>query len=120
MARSALEECEYHVLEGHGPTIPGAFALERFRTGIHYLVTRIAQYSGTSLVRHYGSVEGSGPPVGGKPSVPGSGHLAGAGIELANVVYRSGMTDAGGIAGAAGVSLSVPPGQSVALLSRPP
>jgi len=125
MARSALKEREDYVLEGHGPTIPGVFASERFRTEIHYLVTRIGQYLGTGLVRHYRFVVGSGPPVGGDRSAPGTrqlgtGQPAGAAIELANLVYRSGTADAGGSAGVAGVSLRVPPGQSVALLGRPP
>jgi predicted ABC-type transport system involved in lysophospholipase L1 biosynthesis ATPase subunit len=125
MARSALKEREDYVLEGHGPTIPEAFASERFRTGIRNLVTRIDRYLGNGLVRHYSFVVGSGPPVGGERSAPGTGQLgtgqpAGAVIELANLVYRSGTGDAGGSAGAAGVSLRVPPGQSVALLGRPP
>ena len=101
MARSVLEECEYHVLEGHDPTIPGVFARERFRTGIHYLVTMIAQYQGSELVRHYGFVVESGPPVGRDRPAPGTGQLAGAAIELANVVYLSGTADSGGSAGAA-------------------
>jgi putative ABC transport system ATP-binding protein len=128
MARSVLEECEYHVLEGHDPTIPGVFARERFRTGIHYLVTMIVGYQGSEVVRHYGFVVESGPPVGRERPAPGNGQLAGAAIELANVVYRNGTADpggsvgaadAGGSADAAGVSLSVPPGQSVSLLGRP-
>src|SRR5215831_10454923 len=119
MARSALKEREDYVLEGHDPTIPGVFACERFRTGINYLVSRIGQYPGSSLVGHYGFVGGSGPPAGGRRPAPGTGRLAGAAIELASVVCRSDPADAGGFAGAAGVSLSVPPGQSVALLSQP-
>ena len=119
MARSALKEREDYVLEGHDPTIPGVFAWERFRTGINYLVTTIGQYPGTVLVRHYGLVVDSGPPVGGKRATPAAGHLAGAAIELASVVCRSGPADTGGSADPAGISLSVPPGQSVALLSQP-
>ena len=68
---------------------------------------------------HYGFVGGSGPPVGGEPPTRSTGRLNGAAIELANVVYRSGTADTGGSAVATGVSLSVPPGQSVALLGRP-
>jgi hypothetical protein len=119
MARSALKERENYVLEGHDPTIPGVFARERFRTGINYLVTEIGQYPGTLLVGHYGLVADSGPPVGGKRPTPAAGHLAGAAIELASVVCRSGPADTGGSADPAGISLSVPPGQSVALLSQP-
>ena len=119
MARSALKEREDYVLEGHDPTIPGVFGWERFCTGINHLVTRIGKYLGTRLVRHYGFVVGSGPPVGGQRPAPGTGQLTGAAIELADVVWRSGTADASDSAGATGVSLSVPPGQSVALISRP-
>ena len=119
MARSALKEREDYVLEGHDPTIPGVFGWERFCTGINHLVTRIGQYPGTYLVRHYGFVVGSGPPVGGQRPAPGTGQLTGAAIELASVVCRSDTADARGLAGAAGASLRVPPGQSVALISQP-
>ena len=88
----------------------------------------IVGYQGSEVVRHYGFVVESGPPVGRERPAPGNGQLAGAAIELANVVYRNGTADpggsvgaadAGGSADAAGVSLSVPPGQSVSLLGRP-
>ena len=69
---------------------------------------------------HYGFVGGSGPPVGGQRPAPGTtGQLAGASIELVSVVWQSGPADAGGSTDPAGVSLSVPPGQSIALLSQP-
>jgi predicted ABC-type transport system involved in lysophospholipase L1 biosynthesis ATPase subunit len=119
MARSALKEREDYVLEGHDPTIPGVFGWERFRVGINHLVTRIGQYPGRELVRHYGFVVDSGPPVGGQRPAPDPGQLAGAAVELARVVFRSGPAGASGFAGTGGVSLSVPPGQSVALLSQP-
>jgi predicted ABC-type transport system involved in lysophospholipase L1 biosynthesis ATPase subunit len=64
-------------------------------------------------------VGGSGPPVGGEPPTRSTGQLNGAAIELADVVWRSGTADASDSAIATGVSLSVPPGQSVALISRP-
>jgi putative ABC transport system ATP-binding protein len=119
MARSALKEREDYVLEGHDPTIPGVFARERFHAGVNYLIAGIGQYPGTSLVGHYGLVAESGPPDSGKRPTPAAGHLAGAAIELASVVFRSGPAGASGFAGPGGVSLSVPPGQSVALLSQP-
>jgi putative ABC transport system ATP-binding protein len=66
----------------------------------------------------------SGPPAGGQPSAPGSGRGPGAAIELGSVVgpSRAGAdADAGAPgAGLPGVSLVVPPGQSLALLGQPP
>ena len=64
-------------------------------------------------MRHYGLVAGTQPPAGGDPVAPGTGQFAGVAIELADVVCR------GGARTADGVRLSVPPGQSAALLSRP-
>ena len=67
----------------------------------------------------------SGPPAGGQPSAPGSGRAPGAVIELGSVVAPSSGAGADGDPGAPGVgqpgvSLLVPPGQSLALLSQPP
>jgi ABC-type lipoprotein export system ATPase subunit len=50
--------------------------------------------------------------------VPGSGRGPGAAIELDNVVCRSSVPAAGGDSSAEGVSLQVPPGQSLALLGQ--
>lgn len=60
----------------------------------------------------------SGPPAGTQPSAPGDGRGQGAAVELDGVVPRADAM-AGGDAGAGGVSLRIPPGQSVALLSQP-
>jgi predicted ABC-type transport system involved in lysophospholipase L1 biosynthesis ATPase subunit len=51
--------------------------------------------------------------------VPGSGRGPGAAIELDNVMCRSGVPDVSGDSSAEGVSLQVPPGQSLALLGQP-
>jgi putative ABC transport system ATP-binding protein len=61
----------------------------------------------------------SGPRTGGQSSAPGSERAAGAAIRLASVVCRSGAAGAAAESGLHGVSLSVPPGQSLALLSQP-
>jgi predicted ABC-type transport system involved in lysophospholipase L1 biosynthesis ATPase subunit len=89
---------------------------------------------------HYGSMVQSGAPAGGnqhpasrlgiftdgEPAVTSSGRGPGAAIdgpgaaiELSDVVCRSSVPGAGGDSSAAGVSLQVPPGQSLALLGQP-
>jgi predicted ABC-type transport system involved in lysophospholipase L1 biosynthesis ATPase subunit len=104
MARSALEEREYHVLEGHWTDPTGVWPQSvdlietvtpvtvrqtgRFRCLIHYL--------GRADIGHYGDMVESGPP--GK----GGGSPVGAELRIT-----------------AGLSLDVPPGQSLALLSQP-
>ncbi|HTR91641.1 MAG TPA: ATP-binding cassette domain-containing protein [Trebonia sp.] len=60
----------------------------------------------------------SGPPAGTQPSEPGDGRSQGAAVELDGVVPRVDAM-AGGEAGVPGVSLRIPPGQSVALVSQP-
>jgi predicted ABC-type transport system involved in lysophospholipase L1 biosynthesis ATPase subunit len=67
----------------------------------------------------YGSVVESGPPVGREPSAPGGGQPSGVTIELRQVVCGRGSADADVVPGMTGISLVVPPGQSVALLSKP-
>jgi putative ABC transport system ATP-binding protein len=61
----------------------------------------------------------SGPPVGREPSAPGGARPSGVTIELRDVVYRRGGAQPSSLPATAGVSLVVPPGQSVALLSEP-
>jgi putative ABC transport system ATP-binding protein len=60
----------------------------------------------------------SGSPVTVPPPAASAGRGPGAAIELSNVVCRPGVPGTGD-PGVAGVSLRVPPGQSVALLSQP-
>jgi putative ABC transport system ATP-binding protein len=93
--------------------------MERFRNRINYLSRDITHYLGTLLIGQYGSVVESGPPVGREPSAPGGGRPSGVTIELHGVVHRRGGSDPGSSPAAAGVSLVIPPGQSVALLSEP-
>lgn len=69
---------------------------------------------------HDGVVVQSGPPAGGQPSAPSGGRAPGVAIELGNVVGRNSATAADTDSRAPGISLLVPPGQSVALLSQPP
>jgi putative ABC transport system ATP-binding protein len=68
---------------------------------------------------HYGLVTGTQPPAGGEPVAPVTGRFAGVPIELSDVVCWGGAVTANDVA-PEGVTLSVPPGQSVALLSQPP
>jgi putative ABC transport system ATP-binding protein len=65
-----------------------------------------------------GSVRECGSLVTEPQPASGAGRGPGAAIELQDVVCRASM--AGVNPGAAGVSLRVPPGQSMALLSQPP
>ena len=61
----------------------------------------------------------SEPPVGREPSAPGGGRPPGVTVELRDLVYLRGGAEPGRLPAAAGVSLVVPAGQSVALLSEP-
>jgi putative ABC transport system ATP-binding protein len=72
-------------------------------------------------IRQYWVVVRSGPdrPASGQPPLPSDGRIAGAAIEMREVVCRGGAAEAGHGTGAAGVSLQVPAGQSLALLSQP-
>jgi putative ABC transport system ATP-binding protein len=93
------------------------------RREVCLLNSQVTDYLGIPRIGHYGVVQ-SGPPAGGQPSAPSSGRGPGAAIELDSVVGPSragadGDPAAPG-AGLPGVSLLVPPGQSVALLSQPP
>jgi putative ABC transport system ATP-binding protein len=119
MARSTLEEREDHVLKGHSTTIPHRLVIERFRNRINYMSRDITHYLGTPSIGQYGSVVESGPPVGRAPSAPGGGRPSGVLIELHEVVCRRGGAEPGSLPPAPGISLAIPPGQSVALLSEP-
>jgi putative ABC transport system ATP-binding protein len=68
-------------------------------------------------IRHDRAVVQSGPPAGTQPSIPGDGRDQGAAVELDSVVPKADATV--GDSGVTGVSLRIPPGQSVALLSQP-
>jgi predicted ABC-type transport system involved in lysophospholipase L1 biosynthesis ATPase subunit len=94
------------------------------RREVGLLNSQVADYLGIPKFGQYGGVQ-SGPSAGGQPSAPGSGRAPGAAIELASVVGPSSVAGTDGDPGAPGaglpgVSLLVPPGQSLALLSRPP
>jgi len=67
-------------------------------------------------MRHYVSVVDSGPAIDTRPAEPGGTSERGAALTLIGVVCGS---RAPAPAAAAGVSLQVQPGQSVALLSQP-
>ena len=71
-----------------------------------------------------GFVVQSGPPEGRQPQAPPGGRGPGATVELDSIVCGSGsagarQANAAGNPGVTGVSLLLPPGQSVALLSQP-
>jgi predicted ABC-type transport system involved in lysophospholipase L1 biosynthesis ATPase subunit len=119
MARPIFEKREDHVLKGHLTTIPHRLALKRFRDRINYVNGEISHYLDTPVLRQYGSVVESGPPAGREPWESGSGQPPGVTIELRDVLSGRGGTDRQGVPAAAGVSLVVPSGQSVALLSKP-
>ena len=61
----------------------------------------------------------AGRPLAGNPRHPTAGGRPGVTIELHDVVCRRGGTEPGSLPVAVGVSLVMPPGQSVALLSEP-
>jgi predicted ABC-type transport system involved in lysophospholipase L1 biosynthesis ATPase subunit len=122
MAWPALKERQNHVLKGH-PMMILPYGRRRTLRREVCLHSQVTDYLGIPTIGHYGVVQ-SGPPSGGQPSAPGSGRGPGAAIELDSVVGPSragadGDPAAPG-AGPPGVSLLVPPGQSVALLTQPP
>jgi putative ABC transport system ATP-binding protein len=119
MARSTLEEREDHVLKGHAKTIPYRLTVERFRNRVNQVSGELSHYLGTKGMGHHWSVVESGPPVGSQPPVFGAGQTLGVTIELCDVVLGrgAGAADHGSVT--AGISLVVPSGQSVALLSKP-
>jgi putative ABC transport system ATP-binding protein len=81
------------------------------------LNSQVADYPGMVWSGMIGSVRRSGSPVTEPPPAASAGRRPGVAIELNNVVCRaSAGTDDYGVAG---VSLQVPPGQSLALLSQP-
>ena len=65
-----------------------------------------------------GYVGGIGSPVTVPPPATSAGRRPGVAIELNNVVCRASVAGPGD-SGVAGISLQVPPGQSLALLSQP-
>jgi predicted ABC-type transport system involved in lysophospholipase L1 biosynthesis ATPase subunit len=65
-----------------------------------------------------GLVGGAGSPVTMPPPATSAGRRPGVAIELSNVVCRASAASTGD-PGVAGVSLQVPPGQSLALLGQP-
>ncbi len=119
MARSILEERKDHVLKSHDTTLPRPIPVNRVGWIVGHLGSPLPDYPKLGLMGQYGAVVGSEPPLGLEPPVPGVEPSPGAAVRLSNVVCRSRAGDAPGVPGAAGISLDVPPGQSVALLSQP-
>lgn len=124
MAWPALKERQNHVLKGHPMMIRPYGRRRTLPPEVGSLNSQVTDYLGIPTIGHYGMVQ-SGPPAGGQPSAPGSGRGPGAVIELGSVVVPGSVTGADGASGASevglpGVSLLVPPGQSLALLSQPP
>jgi putative ABC transport system ATP-binding protein len=117
------------MLKGHPTMVPPYGRRRTFRRRVAFLNSQVADYLGMGSVGHYELVVQSGPPAGGQPSAPSSGRAPGAAIELGNVVGPGSVTGADGDPGTLGVSLpgvglpgvslTVPPGQSLALLSQP-
>jgi putative ABC transport system ATP-binding protein len=94
----------------------------RHRTWQHavfYLNSQVAGYPALFWSGMIGSVVGSGSPVKEPPPAASAECKPGAAVELTNVVCRASASGSAE-SGVAGVSFQVPPGQSVALLSRPP
>jgi putative ABC transport system ATP-binding protein len=91
---------------------------QTLRHVVFTLNSQVAGYPGVAWSGMIGFVRGSGSsPLAGPPpaaAVP----RPGVAIELRNVVCRTGVPGAGD-SGGAGVSLQVPPGQSLALLGQP-
>jgi putative ABC transport system ATP-binding protein len=123
------------MLKGHPTMVPPYGRRRTFRRRVGFLNSQVADYLGMWSVGHYEVVVQSGPPAGGQPSAPSSGRGPGAAIELGNVVGPGRVAGADGGSGTRsaslpdsslpdssipGVSLIVPPGQSLALLSQPP
>jgi putative ABC transport system ATP-binding protein len=79
----------------------------------------ITHYLGTPVVGQYGSVAESGPPAGGDRPAGGSGALPGVAIMLDAVVCRGGQADTSSDSTLPGITLAVPAGQSLALVSQP-
>jgi predicted ABC-type transport system involved in lysophospholipase L1 biosynthesis ATPase subunit len=124
MAWPALKERQNHVLKGHPMMILPYGRRRTLRREVGLLNSQVADYLGIPTIGQYGVVQ-SGPPAGGQPSAPGSGRGPGAAIELGSVVAPSSVAATDGDSGAPGVSvpgvsLAVPPGQTVALLGQPP
>lgn len=82
------------------------------------LNSQVPGYPGLVWSGMIGFVVGSGLPVTESPPATSAGRRPGVAIELNNVVCRASAAGTGD-SGVAGVSLQVPPGQSLALLSQP-
>ena len=83
------------------------------------LNSQVTDYPGTGWPGIIRFVRGSGSPVTEPPTTISAGERPGVAIELNNVVCRASMAGPGD-SGDGGVSLQVPPGQSLALRSKPP
>jgi predicted ABC-type transport system involved in lysophospholipase L1 biosynthesis ATPase subunit len=99
------------MLKGHPKTIPNRAFTAGDRT-VRCLNNQSANYLDWGYWGHYGRVEG-GPQAGGEPSSPNRGVT----VRLSKVVCGSQVPEDASTA--EGISLLVPPGQSVALFSQP-
>ena len=88
------------------------------RRVVFTLNSQVADYPGMGQSGMIGLVRGSGSPVTEPPPATGTERGPGAAIELQDIVCRASVAGSGD-SGGAGVSLRVPPGQSLALLSQP-
>jgi putative ABC transport system ATP-binding protein len=106
------------MLKRHSITVPHKGRDRTLRHVVLMLNSQVVGYPGMDWPGMIGFVVESGSPVMEPPPAASAGCRPGVAIELNNVVCRA--TAAGtGDSGLACVSLHVPPGQSLALLSRP-
>ena len=88
------------------------------RRVVFMLNSQVTDYPGMTWSGMIGFVRGCGSPVTEPAATTSAGPAPGVAIELDNVACRASAADPGD-SGVAGVSLRVPPGQSLALRSQP-
>jgi len=88
------------------------------RLVVFMLNTQVPDYPGITWSGMIGFVRVCGSPVTEPPAATSAGRTPGVAIELTNVVWRASAAGPGD-SGGAGVSLLVPPGQSLALRGQP-
>ena len=106
------------MLKRHSFTVPHWAAARTLRHVVFTLNSQVVDYPSVPQAGMIGFVVESGSPVMEPPPAASAGRRPGVAIELNNVAWRAGGagTDDSRVAC---VSLQVPPGQSLALLSRP-
>ncbi len=102
-----------HIVHG---TKPGRE--QTLRRVVFLLNSQVADYPGVSQSGIIGLVRGCGSSPATEPPATSAERRPGVAVELRDVVCRVGVTGTGD-SGGAGVSLRVPPGQSLALLGQP-